>query len=304
MYVGIKRGKHLSVKGAKIFMLMRQKIIYLSITSILMFSCGMKREQNETPIAKVGDKKLYLSEIKDYLQNLSSEDSLTILTDYVNNWAKKQTVLIHAESNLSAEEKNIDKELDDYRTSLLIHKYEQAYIRSKIDTTVRQSEIEQFYNDNPDNFRLTGILVKAVYIKTFNNYKNIDKIRQLYRSNRAKDIDELEKILLSGVETYSTFNGEWMLLSEITALLPGSEESYENRVIRMKAIEDSDDKYTYFVKINVISMKGSLAPLEHVESNIKDIIINRRKINLIRQMENKIFNDAINRNEIKIKGLN
>jgi hypothetical protein len=279
---------------------MKQKIVILSITSLFILSCTPERQRDETPVAEAGMKKLYLSDIKEYLHNLSPEDSVTVLTDYVNKWAKNQSVLIHAENNLSEEDKNIDKEIDDYRTSLLIHKYEQAYIRSKMDTTVSETEIEQFYKNNPDNFQLTGILVKALYIKAAVNFKNIDRLRQLYRSNREKDIEELEKIAMSGVEVYSAFNGEWMRFSEIVALLPGSEEIYENRAIRMRAIEDSDEHYVYFLKINDISMKGTLAPLEHVKSDIRDIIINRRKINLIRQMENTIFNEAMNRNEIKI----
>jgi hypothetical protein len=283
---------------------MIKRIVFLLIAAALSVSCETKRKQTEMPIAEAGTKKLYLSEIKEYLQNLSPEDSLTILTDYVSRWAKNQAVLMHAENNLSEEEKNIDKEIDDYRTSLLTHKYEQAYIRSCMDTAVSQAEIEQFYNNSPDNFQLTGLLVKAVYIKAANNFKNIDRIRQLYRSDREKDIEELEKIAISGVEAYSVFNGEWTRLSEIVALLPGMEDTYENRVIRMKSIEDNDDRYTYFVKINDILMKGTLAPLEHVKSNIRDIIINRRKIDMIRQMENSVFNDAMNKNKIKINVLN
>jgi hypothetical protein len=283
---------------------MRQKIVFLSVALMFLFSCEKKYQQNETPVAEAGNKKLYISDIKDYLQNLSSEDSLTILTDYVNRWAKNQAVLLYAEKHLSEDEKNLDKEIDDYRTSLLIHKYEQAYIRSKMDTSVNQNDIEQFYNNNPDNFQLTGMLVKVLYIKVANDFKNIEKIRQLYRSNKEKDRDELEQIAINGAEAYSSFNGEWMNLDEVTAVLPGTTDSYENRAIRMKAIEDSDDQYTYFIKIHNISMKGTVAPLEHVKGNIKNIILNRRKNNLIRQMENAVFNDAINRNEIKIKGLN
>jgi hypothetical protein len=282
---------------------MGQNAVLLLIALILLFSCGTNRKQDETPVAEAGNKKLYLSEFKDYLQNLSPEDSLTILTDYVTRWARNQAVLMHAENNLTVEEKDLTKEIDDYRTSLLIHKYEQAYINSRMDTAVSISEIEQFYNDNPDNFQLTGVLVKVLYIQAANDFASIDKIRQLYRSNREKDIDELEKIAMSGVEAYSMFNGEWMNLDEITAPLPGATETYENRAIRMRAIEDSDDRYTYFIRINDISMKGSTAPLEHVKSNIKNIILNRRKINLIRQMENAAFTNAIKRNEIKINGL-
>jgi hypothetical protein len=283
---------------------MGQKIVLFLIASMILFSCDTKRKQTEIPIAEVGNKKLYLSEIKDYLQHLTPEDSLTILTDYVNRWAKNQAVLIYAENNLTEEEKDLSKEIDSYRTSLLIHKYEQEYIKLRMDTTVIPSDIELFYRDNPDNFQLPGMLVKALYIKAPNDFTGMDRIRQLYRSNREKDIEELEKIAMNGVEAYSTFNGEWLNLDEITAPLPGAAETYENRAIRMRAIEDSDDKYTYFIKINDISMKGSVAPLEHVESHIKNIILNRRKNNLIRQMENAVFNDAIKKNEIKINGLN
>lgn len=279
---------------------MIKKIIFLSIVSMLWFSCGTKQKYVDIPIAEVGNKKLYLSEIKDYFTNLSPEDSLTILTDYVNRWAKNQAVLSHAEKNLSDNEKDLTKEIDDYRTSLLIHKYEQAYIRQKMDTAVSQNEIELFYKNNPDNFQLPGVLVKVLFIKAANDFSSLDKIRMLYRSHKEKDIEELAKIAMHGAEAYSTFNNEWLDLNEITASFPGTADAYENRAIRMKYIEDSDDKYTYFLKINEVSMKGAIAPLEHVTSDIKNIILNRRKTNLIRYMENMVFNDAMNRNEIKL----
>jgi len=267
---------------------------------MLWFSCETKQKYAEAPIAEVGNKKLYLSDIKDYFANLSPEDSLTILTDYVNKWAKNQAVLLYAEQNLSESEKNLSKEIDDYRTSLLIHKYEQFYIRQKMDTAVNQDEIEQFYKNNPDNFQLPGVLVKVLLVKATNDFSSLDKIRQLYRSSREKDIEELSKISMQGAEVYSTFNNEWVDLGEIIASLPGTADAYENRAIRMRYIEDSDDKYTYFVKINEISMKGAVAPLEHVRSDIKNIILNRRKTNLIRYMENAVFTDAMKRNEIKL----
>ncbi|MDR1886617.1 MAG: hypothetical protein LBQ70_01765 [Prevotellaceae bacterium] len=283
--------------------MMIKKIVFLSVASILWFSCETEHKQKEVPLVEAGTKKLYLSDIKDYLSNLSPADSLTILTDYVNKWAKNQAVLLHAENTLSEREKDLSKEIDDYRTSLLVHKYEQSYIRDKMDTTVSSTEIERFYNDNPDNFQLPGVLVKALYIKVTNDFKDIDKIRSLYRSNREKDIEELGTIAMHGAEAYGAFNGEWIDLGELTASLPGTAETYENRAIRVKSIEDSDERYTYFIKINDISMKGTVAPLEHVQSNIKNIILNRRKTDLIRQMENSAFNDAINRNEIKFNRL-
>ncbi|MDR1897599.1 MAG: peptidyl-prolyl cis-trans isomerase [Prevotellaceae bacterium] len=282
---------------------MIRKFIFFSkvlIFLVFLFSCEIKNKQNEQPIAEVGNKKLYLSDIENYLQNMSSQDSLTVLTDYVNRWAKNQVVLSEAENNLSENEMDVSRELEDYKTSLLIHKYEQLYIGKTMDTAVSDAEIEKFYKENSDNFQLSGVLVKALYIKVYNDFQHIDKIRQLYRSTKEKDIEELEKIAMQGAVAYESFNSQWIDLNEITATFPGTADSYENRAIRMKYIEDSDDKYTYFLKIHDVSTKGAVAPLEHVKSNIKTIILNRRKTNLIRQMENSVFSDAMNKNKIKI----
>lgn len=278
---------------------MVKKILFIPFILVFMLSCDTKKKK-ESPIAEVGDKKLYMSDIKDFLQGLTSDDSITVLKDYINRWAKSQVVLLQAENYLSKEEKDLTKELADYRASLLIYKFEQQYIREKMDTVVSPEEIEQFYTDNPDNFQLPGLLVKALFIKVPNDFQQIDKIRQLYRSNREKDIDELEKISIQGAEIYDGFNNEWIDLNTIAASLPGTADSYENRAIRTKYIEDSDEKYTYFLKINDISTKGSVAPLDHVRADIKNIILNRRKTNLIRKIESDLYTNAINKNEVKI----
>lgn len=279
---------------------MIKKLIFIPVLLLFFLSCDTKGKKNEEPIAEVGDRKLYLSDIKQYLEGLSKEDSVTILVDYVNRWAKKQVVLLQAENNLSKEDKDLTEEIDNYRTSLLVYKYEQLYIDEKMDTVVREAEVEQFYKDNPDNFQLPGLLVKALYIKVPNDFQSIDKIRQLYRSNKEKDEEELNKIAIQGAETFDMFNDEWVDLNSITNAFPGTTDSYENRVIRMKYIEDSDDRYTYFLKIRDLTLKGSIAPLEHVRTNIKNIILNRRKTNIVRQMENSLYSDAINKNEVKI----
>ena len=281
---------------------MIKKIILFQVTIVAIFfwSCQQQNTRSETPIAEVGSKKLYLSDIQEYFTGLAGKDSLTALTDYVNRWAKNQVVLLRAETYLPENEKNLTDELETYRTSLLVHKYEQMYIREKMDTSVGMQEIEQFYKDNSDNFKPPGIMLKALFIKIPNDYTGIDKIRQLYRSDKAKDVEDLSKTVIQGAEIYTLFNDQLVDFSEIVSLLPGTTESYENQIIKRKYIEDSDDKYTYFVKAREIIMKETVAPLEHVRSNIVNIILNHRKTELIRQMENEIYGSAINNNEIKI----
>ncbi|MDR2467217.1 MAG: hypothetical protein LBD35_07480 [Prevotellaceae bacterium] len=267
---------------------------------LLFCGCNGKAAKTERPIAEVGYRKLHLSEIEDYIHGLSEHDSIMALNNYVNRWAKNQVVLRQAERNLSEKEKDLSDELDNYRTSLLIYKYEQKYLAEKMDTAVSQSEIEKFYRENPDNFKLTGLIVKALFLKVPNSFREIDKVRSLYRSNSEKALEELRGIALQGAEIYTSFGAQWMDFNDVCILLPGTADAYENRIIRMKYVEDSDEKYTYFLKANEISMKDEVAPLEHVKSGIRNIILNRRRTELLNRMENAIYNDAIEKNQVKI----
>jgi hypothetical protein len=298
----IKPYRAFPVKVARKKMLMTEKITCLLgfLTLPLLFcGCNSKSVKSERAIAEVGYRKLYLSEVEDYIHGLSEKDSIMALNNYVNRWAKNQVVLRQAERNLSEKEKNISDELDNYRASLLIYKYEQKYLAEKMDTVVSQSEIEKFYRENPDNFKLPGLIVKALFLKVPNGFRDIDKVRSLYRSNSEKALEELHDIAIQGAEIYTSFGAQWMDFN-VCLLLPGSADAYENRIIRMKYVEDSDEKYTYFLKANETSMKDEVAPLEHVKSGIRNIILNRRRTELINRMENAIYNDAMERNQVKI----
>jgi hypothetical protein len=274
-----------------------KKIEIFIAVAIFFVSCETR--ESETPIAEAGGKKLYFADIRDYLHDLSGDDSIAVLTSFVNNWAKNQMVLEKAEKNLSKKELDLSEELNNYRMSLLIHKYEQLYLRERMDTIVRPSEIESFYKNNPANFQLTGVLVKAVFVKISNMSRNIDRVRLLCRSSKEQDIEELGKLALEGAAEV-VFSDSWVDLPAIAALLPGDTEFYENRLLKVKYVEDSDEQSSYILKINDLLLKGTTAPLEHVEADIRNIILNRRKTSLIRKMENDIFNEAIDNNEIKI----
>ena len=284
-------------------MLMTEKITcFLGFLTLPLLFCGCneKAVKSERAIAEVGYRKLYLSEVEEYVQGLSEKDSIMALNNYVNRWAKNQVVLRQAERYLSEKEKNLNDELDNYRTSLLIYKYEQKYLADKMDTTVSQAEIEKFYMENPDNFKLPGLIVKVLFLKVPNGFRDMDKVRSLYRSNSEKALEELHNIALQGAEAYTSFGSQWIDFNEVARMLPGTADSYENRIIRMKYLEDMDEKHTYFLKVNEMSMKDEVAPLEHVKSGIRNIILNRRRTELINRMENAMFNDAMEKNQVKI----
>ena len=274
----------------------------LLILMLLLASCN-KNQHNEKPIAQIGNKSLYLSDIADiFNNNINREDSINLLTDYVNRWARKQLILKLAESNLVAKEKDLSTEIENYRASLLIFKYEKAYVTQRMDTVVRQSELENFYNENGANFQLVNPLVKALYIKVPNDAPIIKEIRDLYRSTSDEKMEELESICYQGVTNFDYFNGEWIDFTILIKELPSVADikNLENELINKQHIETSDKQFTYFVSIHDIKLKGTAAPFEHVKENIKDIILNKRKQDIIKKLEKDIYNEALNRKELII----
>lgn len=275
-------------------------ILILSAITLLIVACN-KQQRDEEPIAQVGDKLLYLSDIKDiFTQNISAEDSVNLLHDYINKWARKQLILKKAENNLSTGEKNVSTELEDYRASLLIFRYEQAYVAQRMDTIILQSELEAFYNDNNQNFLLISPLVKALYLKISNDAPILKRVREIYRSKSEKDIKELQSLCYQGAANFDYFNEDWIDFAVLAKELPLDAKSYENDLINKRYIETSDQQFTYLINIRDLKMKGTVAPFEHVKDNIRSIILNKRKLDLIKKLENDIYNEALNHNEVKL----
>ena len=274
--------------------------VLLSLVSLLVLSCNNDK-RNEEPIVQVGSKSLYLSDISDiFLQGISKEDSINLLTDYANRWARKQLILKKAESNLSNKEKDVSAELDDYRASLLIFRYEQAYIAQRMDTVVRQSELESFYNDNSANFQLLSPLIKGIFIKIPSDAPTLKNIRELYKSKKESDIEELENLSFQGAVRYDYFNGDWVELSPVLKELPINARDYENELINKRYLDLEDGQYTYLISVRDIKLKGTIAPFEHVRENIRTIILNKRKQDMVKKLENDIYKEALNRDELKI----
>jgi len=279
---------------------MRQLIILILILIFTQCS-GFKRKQGEEPVARVFDKYLYPRDIKDILpSNVSQSDSVIVARDFIEKWVKQQLLLAKAELNLTEAEKNVDKQIENYRTSLLIYKYEQSLIKEKLDTFVDTKEIIDYYNENSSNFLLNANLVKAIFLQVPRTSPEIWKARRWYRSENEEDIKKLEDYCYQYATKYDYFNDNWIYFSEIEKILPIKIDNPESYLKYRKFIEIKDSTYYYFVNIKDYRLIGTVSPLETVRENIRTIIFNKRKIRLIKELESDIYNDALNRNNFTI----
>ena len=158
-------------------------------------SCGNKGgsgASNRVPMARVYDQFLYRDQLSGIVaEGTSAADSVKIIRNYIINWTKEALILQKAEANLSDDQKNVEKQLQAYRKSLLLYAYEKELIRQKLDTVVPNQEIEEYYQKNQKDFQLKDNIIKVLYVKVKKKAPQLAKLKTLYRSDSPKDREAL-----------------------------------------------------------------------------------------------------------------
>ena len=257
--------------------------------SVLTITCSQK--DAPAPLARVYDKYLYPSDLDPkLLANISHSDSIILIKAYIDKWVQNQLLLNLAETNLSDEDKNVERELDNYRTSLLIFKYEQAYIAQKLDTTFSEDDALKYYKDHQEAFALDHNIVKALYVKLRKEAQQMKRIRELYRSNLEEDLQTLDNLAYQAATKYDFFGDRWVNLDLILQQLPHTDNpsTYMSQVRRNGYIDVEDDEFIYLVHFKEVMTKGETMPYEYTANQIRIIMLNARRSNTIRTLERDV----------------
>ena len=244
-------------------------------------------------MAEVGSDKLYRSDLDKVIpKGLSIEDSTYLAKQYINTWATDLVYLGMAEQQLSKTEKDVTRELEDYRKSLLKYRYEQLYVNERLDTAVTDEMVEEYYNAHLDKFVLNRPLVKARFLSISDDSPAKDQIRKRMSSDRVDDLVEADSLAYSAALKYTTWSEEWI---DVTALAREFSMDYTMMISRMRNrwIDQVDTLgVARIAYVPAIMQKGEVAPLEYSAPAIRDIIISARKQALISTLEQDLLNDA------------
>jgi hypothetical protein len=278
--------------------------IICSCLLFLTFSACQKKnnttDASERVIARVYDKYLYATDIRNLVpKGVSKNDSLTIIRSYVENWIQQQSVLKRAEDNLDEERKNVDKKLEEYRNSLITYIYESELIKQKIDTSISNDDIEKYYNENQNNFQLKNNILQVLYFKLPKTAPKLPKVKGWFRSTNAKDRKQLEEYCYQFATDYYFNDEEWLLFDDLLKKIPIKTYDQEQYLRNNRFIEIPDSTHIFFVNIKGFKIKESLSPLNFERENIWNLIINNRKLKLIREMEKDAYQDALQKKEIE-----
>lgn len=269
----------------------------------MIVSCSRKndKDSNREVIARANNAFLYLDNIKDIVPHgTSSKDSLERLKKYIDNWVREALVIQKAEDNLTDEQKNVEKQLQDYRNSLITYAYEKELVKQKLDTTIENQEIEQYYNNNRNNFELKDNIIKVVYVKVNKKAPGINKLQKWYKSDNLKDKELLAGYCHQFAENFYLDDNSWLLFDDLLKEIPIQTYNKELFLQNNRFVEVSDSTNSYFLNIKGFKIRNSLSPLSFEKENIKNIILNKRKLQLITKMKEDIYNDAANNKKIEI----
>jgi hypothetical protein len=279
---------------------MRQYFIVLLM--LLVAGCRFfARDSGEEVVAKVGKKEFTRAEIAAMIpKGVPQNDSAARAMDIIQFWVRQELMLAMAEENLNAEEKDVERELEEYRKSLIIHHYQQQLISQKMDTVITGNDIKQFYELHPENFILEQSIVKAVFVEVPRRVAKPEQIKRWMISRDDKAKGDLESYSFQYATKYDYFNNEWVEFARLKARIPDFYQDAEDFLRRQLYYETSDGDNYYFLFVNDFRLVGEKAPYDFVKDRIESLILNNRKMEFIQQLEKDIYQKGKDDNKFEI----
>jgi hypothetical protein len=280
-------------------------IFLMTLVCFLMTACG------NDPAAEVKDKGKIIATVYTYNlyeRDLSSavppgltpEDSARRAENFINSWVREMLLLSKAENNLPANDPEMEQKLRAYKNSLIIYAYETELVHQKLDTVVSDTEIETYYNEHPGDFQLRDNIVKVVYVKVDNKAPNLPKLKGWVKSDKPTDREELEKYCRQYATNYYLDDNSWLLLDDLLKEVPIQSYNWELFLQTNKFVEVADSTHTYYLSFKGYMTRNSQSPLSFEKENIRSIILNKRKLELIDRMHDDLYNEAVENDRIKI----
>lgn len=272
------------------------------ISALLVCSCNLWESFSKgDKLAQVGSAVLYKSDIETIVpRGITGADSVAIIRQYIESWAIKQLMLLQAEEQLPKSDKDVEKELEDYRMQLLIFRYENRFVEEKLDTLISDKEMEEYYNAHKESFRTKNGLVKARLVKIHNSSPNLQIVRKLAEQKDPENIEELEELAYNSAYKYSTYNHAWVDLQIVAREIGCDLQKLQELLAVKDIVELKDSVYTSILQVGEYIKPGEFSPFEYNPEKIKDIILTRRKQELLMNLQKDILNNALDNKKLKI----
>ena len=271
-----------------------RQIMAALLLAIMYTACGNEDiHKGKTPIARVFDSYLYYEDLGDLVpKGAAPQDSTSLVQQYTTVWVKQQLMIKKAELNLTDQQMDVQKQLDEYRNNLLIYKYKDAFVKENLDTVVTQEQIAEYYNDNPDNFKLNTPAVRCIFVQILDTPEDVYNVQRLLNFHSEKDSLALLELCHEKAAKFETFENHWTQLAQASTLMPTAVSEKDFALKAHGIIRINEGAYVYLLKIRDFMPVGEVMPFEMAEPSISMILLNKRKTEIINRLEKSIYENA------------
>ena len=258
--------------------------------------------EDRKPVARVLDKYLYPEELVGIASpDMTKEDSSARINAYVNSWIRKQLLISEARKNININEAEVERKVLEYRYSLIGYEYQNFYISKNLADTVSESEIQKYYKAHQDNFILKKNIVRGTYIKVPKGAPRTNHIKAWIYSTKPKEKEELKSYCLSFSTAYRLADSTWVEFDKLAYNSPLA--GIPNKIAFLQYTqyhETYDNDFLYYLKVDEYKIEDQVSPIEFVRNDIKNIILNKRKVELARKLEEEVYDQASQNKDFEI----
>lgn len=257
---------------------------------------------DEELLARVGDKELGVDELRRSIPSgLTEADSSAYAHVFVDRWVRRQLKIREAEQLFSSAVADIDRQVEEYRQSLLVRKLDQFYVDRMVDTTFTAEEVEAYYNSHKSDFKLDRTLVKGCVVRVPKSYRQRNRLKELMASKQEARQQDFRDICLKQEFRMNDYAAEWVNWSDFLSQLPTVRSaSYDALLTKSGVQEMSDQSAYYYFRIDEVRRAGEAAPMEEVRPTIRRILFNGRQQQVIRDHEEQLYQTSLETGDIRL----
>ena len=277
------------------------------VLTIMVAGCDLiKRKkvapEGPKPVARVEDIFLYPNELVGITSlDMSKEDSSARINAYVNSWIRKQLLINEARKKININEAEVQRKVLDYQYSLIAYEYQNFYVKQLLVDSVSEAEIDAYYKTHHDNFILKKNIVRGTYIKVPKGAPRTGRIKDWIYSSKQKEKEELKSYCLSFSSAYRLADSTWIEFDKLAYSSPLADIPNKIQFLRMTPYyETTDNDYLYYLKVDEYKIEDNVSPIDFVRQDIKNIILNKRKVELARKLEDEVYDNAARNNNFEI----
>lgn len=271
----------------------------LVILAFWLVGCHQRiNHGGRTPLVEVAGQILYTDDLERVMPvGISSDDSVLFAESYVRNWIEDALLQHKAQRNV-ANDPEVEALVTAYRRALVLHLYQQRLIDQRLMFEITPMQVDSFYQENVSQFLLEKPLAKGLYIKVPLKDAGVRNVRQWYTQREDEVLELLEKYSLQHAADYLYFYDKWIPLEDVVGKLPLEVSNPVKYVMGNPHLELKDTAFYHFLHVDSVLAVGEPMPLDYAEGEIREMLMNIKRVDFMRQVRNELYEDALKKNNI------